>query len=69
MTNTLQTQETTMDSQTQLCRESGTSLVNQIVRSVETRIEDKLLRTGARMPSIRQYADTSEVSRFTVVEA
>ncbi|MGV8893487.1 MAG: PLP-dependent aminotransferase family protein [Burkholderiaceae bacterium] len=69
MTNTQKAQEITMDSQTQLCRESGTSLVNQIVRSVETRIEDKLLRTGARMPSIRQYADTSAVSRFTVVEA
>ncbi len=52
-----------------LSRESGASLVEQIVRSVESRIDDKLLRTGARMPSIRQFADTSAVSRFTVVEA
>ena len=52
-----------------LSRESGASLVDQIVRSVEARIDDKLLRTGARMPSIRQFADTSAVSRFTVVEA
>ena len=58
-----------MDRQTQLTRESGTSLVEQIVRSVEARIDDKLLRTGARMPSIRRFADTSAVSRFTVVEA
>ncbi len=58
-----------MDRQMQLTRESGTSLVNQIMRSVESRIEDKLLRTGARMPSIRQFADTNAVSRFTVVEA
>ena len=38
-------------------RESGGSLVEQIVRSVASRIDDKLLRTGARMPSIRQFAD------------
>ena len=58
-----------MDSPSQITRESGTSLVEQIVRSVEARIDDKLLRTGARMPSIRQFADTSAVSRFTVVDA
>lgn len=58
-----------MDSLPQITRDSGTSLVEQIVRSVETRIDDKLLRTGARMPSIRQFADTSAVSRFTVVDA
>ena len=52
-----------------LSRESGESLVDQIVRSVEARIDDKLLRTGARMPSIRQFADQNAVSRFTVVEA
>jgi DNA-binding transcriptional MocR family regulator len=52
-----------------LSRQSGESLVDQIVRSVEARIDDKLLRTGARMPSIRQFADMHQVSRFTVVEA
>jgi DNA-binding transcriptional MocR family regulator len=52
-----------------LTRENGESLVEQIVRMVESRIEDKLLRTGARMPSIRQFADLHGVSRFTVVEA
>src|SRR5437016_1351985 len=52
-----------------LSRDADTSLVEQIVRSIETRIDDKLLRTGARMPSIRHYADLNNVSRFTVVEA
>jgi DNA-binding transcriptional MocR family regulator len=52
-----------------LSRESGESLVDQIVRSIEARIDDKLLRNGARMPSIRQFAETHRVSRFTVVEA
>lgn len=52
-----------------LSRDSDTSLVEQIVRSIETRISDRLLRTGARMPSIRQFADSHSVSRFTVVEA
>ncbi|KAF3999304.1 aminotransferase-like domain-containing protein [Glaciimonas immobilis] len=52
-----------------LSRDADTSLVEQIVRSIETRIDDKLLRTGSRMPSIRQYAEFNGVSRFTVVEA
>ncbi len=50
-------------------RGGGASLVEQIVRLVEMRIDDKLLRTGNRMPSIRQFADSNGVSRFTVVEA
>lgn len=52
-----------------LTRAGGESLVEQIVRSIRARIDDKLLRSGARMPSIRQFADTHAVSRFTVVEA
>jgi DNA-binding transcriptional MocR family regulator len=52
-----------------LSRQAGASLVEQIVRSVAARIDDKLLRTGSRMPSIRQFADSHGVSRFTVVEA
>jgi DNA-binding transcriptional MocR family regulator len=50
-------------------RTAGESLVAQIVRSVQMRIDDKLLRTGVRMPSIRQYAETHRVSRSTVVDA
>lgn len=52
-----------------LSRSAGASLVDQIVRSIEARIDDKLLRNGARMPSIRQFAEMHKVSRFTVVEA
>lgn len=52
-----------------LSRDSGISLVHQIVSGVAARIDDKLLRTGARMPSIRQFADEQGVSRFTIVEA
>eukprot|EP01032_Pedospumella_encystans_P030883 gene30883-34855_t len=50
-----------------LSRESGESLIDQIVRSVAVRIDDKLLRSGARMPSIRQFATAHGVSPFTVV--
>jgi DNA-binding transcriptional MocR family regulator len=72
MTNTANTRRTaplSLAAPQVLSRQSGESLVDQIVRSVEARIDDKLLRTGARMPSIRQFADMHQVSRFTVVEA
>src|SRR5579872_2877916 len=59
----------TLSSVAGLSRTGGESLVEQIVRTVQVRIDDKLLRTGARMPSIRQFAQTHGVSRFTVVEA
>jgi DNA-binding transcriptional MocR family regulator len=52
---------------TLLTRGSGESLIDQIVRSVSARIDDKVLRSGARMPSIRQFAATHGVSCFTVV--
>jgi len=52
-----------------LLRDTPGSLVEQIVRAVATRIDDKLLRTGTRMPSIRRFAEQHQVSRFTVVEA
>jgi DNA-binding transcriptional MocR family regulator len=50
-----------------LSRDSGESLIDQIVRSIVARIDDKLLRGGARMPSIRQFAASHGVSCFTVV--
>ncbi|RXZ38464.1 PLP-dependent aminotransferase family protein [Oxalobacteraceae bacterium CAVE-383] len=59
----------TNTNQALLSRESGDSLVFQIVRTVQSRIDDRLLRSGARMPSIREFAATHGVSRFTVVEA
>ena len=52
---------------TLLLRASGETLIDQIVRSVAARIDDKFLRSGARMPSIRQFAAIHGVSAFTVV--
>lgn len=50
-----------------LSRESSESLTDQIVRSVAARIDDKHLRSGSRMPSIRSFATTHGISAFTVV--
>ncbi|USX28826.1 PLP-dependent aminotransferase family protein [Oxalobacteraceae bacterium OTU3CINTB1] len=50
-----------------LSRESGETLIDQIVRSVAARIDDRLLRGGSRMPSIRAFAAAHGVSAFTVV--
>lgn len=50
-----------------LSRASGETLIDQIVRSLAARIDDKLLRGGARMPSIRQCAASFGVSCATVV--
>jgi DNA-binding transcriptional MocR family regulator len=50
-----------------LSRDSGEPLADQIVRAIAARIDDKQLRVGARMPSIRQFAATHGVSPFTVV--
>jgi DNA-binding transcriptional MocR family regulator len=52
---------------TLLSRDSGESLAGQIVRAVATRIDDKHLRSGARLPSIREFAAMHGVSAFTVV--
>ncbi len=52
-----------------LTRGAGESLTDQIVRTVCARIDERLLRSGSRMPSIRRFADTHGVSPFTVVTA
>lgn len=44
-------------------------LVDQIVDHIRSQIDDRLLRTGMRLPPIRSFAEQNEVSRFTVVEA
>ena len=49
--------------------DSPTPLVTQIVDGLRRLIADGSLRTGARIPSIRQFAKTHQVSVFTVVEA
>ena len=44
-------------------------LVEQIVTAIRNQIDDRVLRTGMRLPPIRRFAETQGVSRFTVVEA
>jgi DNA-binding transcriptional MocR family regulator len=44
-------------------------LTDQIVAGIKRQIEDRHLRPGIKLPSIRAFADTYNVSRFTVVEA
>ncbi len=48
---------------------SDRTLVEQIVGWYAARIDERVLRPGTRMPSIRRFADEHRVSRFTVVEA
>ncbi len=50
-------------------RDSGQPLTDQIVTHIKRQIDDRRLRTGTRLPSIRALADAADVSRFTVVEA
>lgn len=45
------------------------SLVEQIVDDVRRHVDERRLRPGTRLPSIRQFADAHGVSRFTAVEA
>jgi DNA-binding transcriptional MocR family regulator len=47
----------------------GRTLVEQIVDWYAARIDERTLRPGARMPSIRGFSAGHRVSRFTVVEA
>jgi DNA-binding transcriptional MocR family regulator len=44
-------------------------LVDQIVAGIKHQIDDRHLRPGARLPSIREFASVHDVSRFTVVDA
>ncbi|HEU4852713.1 MAG TPA: PLP-dependent aminotransferase family protein [Telluria sp.] len=45
----------------------GEPLVDQIVHAIAARIDDRVLRAGVRLPSIRQFAAAHGVSSFTVV--
>jgi DNA-binding transcriptional MocR family regulator len=47
----------------------GRPLVEQLVAGIRQHIEARLIRPGARLPSIRALADRLAVSRFTVIEA
>lgn len=44
-------------------------LVEQIVSGIQHLAEERVLRTGTRLPSIRNFAVQHGVSRFTVVDA
>ncbi len=44
-------------------------LTEQIVRGMMNQIDSRVLRLGARVPSIRNFAVDHSVSRFTVVQA
>ena len=48
---------------------SETPLVEGIVRWWQARIDDRIVRLGTRLPSIRHFAAEQRVSRHTVVEA
>jgi len=48
---------------------SDRTLVEQIVDWYAARIDERVVRPGTRMPSVRQFAGDHRVSRFTVVEA
>jgi DNA-binding transcriptional MocR family regulator len=44
-------------------------VVERIVDSLRRSIDERVLRSGMRLPSIRQFAAAQNVSRFSVVEA
>jgi DNA-binding transcriptional MocR family regulator len=48
---------------------SDRPLTAQIVAGIKGQIDDRHLRPGSKLPSIRGFAETYNVSRFTVVEA
>ena len=49
--------------------ERGQPLADQIVAGIKRQIDDRHLRPGTKLPSIRGFAESYRVSRFTVVEA
>ena len=48
---------------------SDRPLTEQIVAGIKQQIDDRHVRAGTKLPSIRDFAETYRVSRFTVVEA
>ena len=45
------------------------SLVDQIVDGVRNLVDNRTLRPGTRLPSIRRFAADHDISKFTVVQA
>ena len=50
-------------------RDDHQPLIYQITDGIKKLIDDRVIRGGVRMPSIRDFASTHHVSRFTVVQA
>jgi DNA-binding transcriptional MocR family regulator len=50
-------------------RRSDETLVEQLVLRFKRRIDERMIKPGAKLPSIRMLAEREGVSRFTVVEA
>ena len=50
-------------------REDNTPLTEQIIQGLQTLIDHRELRVAHRMPSIRQFSEQHQVSRFTTVQA
>jgi DNA-binding transcriptional MocR family regulator len=48
---------------------AGLPLIDQIVHGLQKMVDDRAMRAGMRLPSIRQFAQDHGVSRFTVVQA
>lgn len=55
--------------QLSLNSESDLPLIDQIVSGARHLIEDRVLRPGMRLPPIRAFAESHNISRFTVIEA
>ena len=52
-----------------IAHRDGRPLVDRIVASIKAQIDERQLRAGTKLPSIRSFAEAHAVSRFTVVEA
>ena len=52
-----------------ISRNSGEPLADQIVAGIRRQIDDRQLRPGVKLPSIRKFAESHKVSRSTVVES
>ena len=50
-------------------QKNGQPLADQIVAGIRRQVVARNLRPGAKLPSIRKFAESHNVSRFTVVEA
>jgi len=63
------TDDTVRMSEQALTDETGGTLVGGVMSTIKRRIAARALATGAKLPSIRAFAGTMQVSKSTVVEA